>query len=216
MNSRTRGLNKVIICSVAYMLTDMEPASTLVRRARLEVGLSVRALADLARVPASTVSRVEGGRVDPTLSMLQRLLDAAGQKLVVTTAKKTEQVAPNLADLKEAWKSSPVGDRPEWPKLRSLLDHLSMHPEQINLALVRRPAPTGSLVMDTLLAGIAEKLADDRGISRPTWTRRVPPLDHDWITPGTPSMQAAFRRATPPQLRERRVFVDTSSLWRAA
>jgi transcriptional regulator with XRE-family HTH domain len=53
-------------------------AAALVRQARLSRQLSMSALADLAGVPKSTVSRIEAGKIDATVSMLSRLLTAAG------------------------------------------------------------------------------------------------------------------------------------------
>ena len=47
-----------------------------VRRARTAAGYSQSALADAARVPQPTVSRVEAGRRVPTLLTLQRLARA--------------------------------------------------------------------------------------------------------------------------------------------
>ncbi|MDR1767206.1 MAG: helix-turn-helix domain-containing protein [Propionibacteriaceae bacterium] len=53
-------------------------ASELVRDARLSRQLTMTALAALAGVPASTVSRIESGKTDPTMGMLSRLMGAAG------------------------------------------------------------------------------------------------------------------------------------------
>lgn len=68
--------------------------------------------------------------------------------------------------------------------------------------------------MDALLAGIADKLADDAGLPRPAWTKRTPQLDSEWSARGTPAMLAARRAATPPQLKERGLVLDEASLWR--
>jgi transcriptional regulator with XRE-family HTH domain len=48
-----------------------------VRSARVAGGLSIRELAERAEVAASTVWRIEAGRLDPTVGMLERLLQAA-------------------------------------------------------------------------------------------------------------------------------------------
>jgi hypothetical protein len=80
--------------------------------------------------------------------------------------------------------------------------------------MLRKPAPSGSALLDTLLAGIAEKTCDDAGLHRPTCARRVPGLPEGWATPGTPAMQEAIRAATPRQLAERGLSIDERSLWR--
>ncbi|MGH8823493.1 MAG: helix-turn-helix domain-containing protein [Jiangellaceae bacterium] len=58
-------------------------AAHLVRSARGRRGLSQRALAARAGVPQSTVSKVESGRQQPTVAMLERLLAAAGFRVNV-------------------------------------------------------------------------------------------------------------------------------------
>jgi len=45
-------------------------------------------------------------------------------------------------------------------------------------------------------------------------TKRTPRLESEWSAPGTPVMLAARRAATPPQLQERGLVLDKSSLWR--
>ena len=52
-------------------------AASLLRLARLESGLSQRALAAAALVPHSTVARIESGAMQPTLPLLYRILAAA-------------------------------------------------------------------------------------------------------------------------------------------
>lgn len=56
-------------------------AGNLLRRTRTHAELSQRALADLARVPQSTVARIESGAMQPTLPMLSQLLIAMGKEL---------------------------------------------------------------------------------------------------------------------------------------
>lgn len=46
----------------------------------------MNALASLAGVPASTISRIESGKIDPTLSMLDRIANAVGYSLAPTLA----------------------------------------------------------------------------------------------------------------------------------
>lgn len=52
-------------------------AASLLLLARLEKGISQRALATAAGVPHSTVARIESGAMQPTLHLLYRLLAAA-------------------------------------------------------------------------------------------------------------------------------------------
>jgi transcriptional regulator with XRE-family HTH domain len=180
----------------------------MVRDSRTSAGLTMRALAARADVATSTIARIEAGKVDPTVGMLARLLSAAGRQLELGTHRTP---GPEIADLADAWSR---GDRPDWTRLRAFLDQLARHPEQKGPAMLRRPAPSGSAVLDTLLAGVAEKISDDAGLPRPTWARAVPPLPEPWATPGTPRMREAIAAATPRQLARRGLCIDERSLWR--
>jgi transcriptional regulator with XRE-family HTH domain len=196
----------------------MEEPKDAVRRARKAAGLSVRALADIAGISPTTVTRIEAGRVEPGWSTLQKVLAAAGEEAVLSTRRLPAPPAgagsTTLAGLTDAWQRTARGDTPDWTRLRGALDVLAQHPEVLPDALEPRPKPSGSAVMDALLAGIADKLADDARLPRPAWTKRIPRLTSEWSAPGTPAMLAARRAATPPQLKERGLVVDESSLWR--
>ena len=188
-------------------------------RARTAAGLSVRALAAIAGISPTTVTRIEAGRVDPGWSTLQKVLAAAGEQAVLTTRRLSPPAAcpPSritLAGLSDAWQRTTRGDTPDWTRLRGALDVLAQHPELLPDALEQRPQPSGSLVLDALLAGIADKLADDAHLPRPAWTKQTPQLESEWAAPGTPAMLAARRAATPAQLKERGFVLDEASLWR--
>jgi predicted nucleotidyltransferase/DNA-binding XRE family transcriptional regulator len=62
----------------------MVDAALLVRSARERAHLSARDLAARCGVSASTVTRIERGEINPTVAMLERLLDASGNELIVT------------------------------------------------------------------------------------------------------------------------------------
>jgi hypothetical protein len=158
-------------------------------------------------VPASTVTRVEHGHVDPTSSTLLRLLRAAGRHLVSE---------PALAPISRIARSAVAEDgSPDFTVLRDWLDRASEVPDTLALAAVAEaPARSGSAVVDTLIAGIAEKVCDDRSAPRPPWAAAVPPLVEEWSAPGTPRMRASWRSQTPPSLAARGLVIDEPSLWR--
>ena len=58
-------------------------ASELLRRARLEAGLSLRSLAEQGGTSHSTLAAYEAGRKAPSIRTLERLLRAAGFELRV-------------------------------------------------------------------------------------------------------------------------------------
>lgn len=61
----------------------MVDAGGLVRSARERAHLSARALARASHVSTSTVTRIERGEINPTVEMLDRLLAASGNRLVL-------------------------------------------------------------------------------------------------------------------------------------
>lgn len=58
-------------------------AAQIVVRIRAERELSMSALGVLAGVPTSTISRIESGRIEPTLGMIRRIALGAGFHLQV-------------------------------------------------------------------------------------------------------------------------------------
>jgi transcriptional regulator with XRE-family HTH domain len=191
----------------------MESARTLVSEARQAAGLSLRELARIAGVSFTTISRIENGESDPTVEMLRRILSAAGQTLEMTT-EPTPRARPSLARLADAVTVTPAGERPDWTQLRAFTDYLARHPNETSQAITQQPH-AASRLMRTLLAGIAEKLADDHGLPRPGWTWTAPKMNPEWELPGTPRMRAERRAHTPRQLLDRGLVIDESSLWRA-
>lgn len=194
------------------MLLVMRTSAELARTARERAELSMRALAERSGVAYTTVWRIEHGQIDPTVGTLRKLLAGAGQQLELDSH---DADIPRLTTLSDAWHRDGRGqDRPDWTRLRALLDVLSLHPELRGSAIIARPAPSGSAFMDNLLAAIAEKLSDDAGLARPGWTKTIPVLNEPWFSPATPRIRAAAEGATPPQFAARRIAMTGNSLWR--
>lgn len=150
--------------------------------------------------------------MDPTITMLDRIIAAAGRRLELVTA---EPVAsPALADLSDAWRKTAAGPMVDWTRIRGLLDWITGDAEKTAIAIQTPPPRSGLPMLDALLAGIAEKLADDADLERPRWAASVPPLQEPWLPPGTPRMIAAARAATPPQLAARGICIAAHDLWR--
>jgi transcriptional regulator with XRE-family HTH domain len=199
---------------VAFMLRVMTSSgATLVRRARERAGLSRRALATRAGVPTSTVSRVEDGESDPTITMLQRLLGAAGSTLLLDLA--DDEGSPTLAALSTAADASGERLRIDWTRLRGFADWATSHADELPAALADPPARTGT-PLDAILAAFAEQLAHDHGIAVPRWTRSVGRLPSEWSAPATPRMRAEAAASTPEAFRRRNIILSRSALFRAA
>ena len=76
----------------------MVDAALLVRSARERANMSARDLAAASGVSASTVTRIERGEVNPTVVMLERLLQASGNQLDVVVSPRP--LRPTLAELR--------------------------------------------------------------------------------------------------------------------
>jgi len=198
---------------LADMLTGVIEAATLIREAREESGLSLRALAVRADVSYTTICRIEQGQIDPTTGTLRKLLGALGEELEL--GRSAAPGGPQLADLADAWSTDRLGqDQPDWTRLRAFLDYLVRHTQLARSAIRSAPPESGSLFLDNLLAGIAEKIADDAGVTRPAWTKRIPKLSETWESLGTPRIRASAAATTPPQLAARQIVIPEASLWR--
>jgi transcriptional regulator with XRE-family HTH domain len=100
----------------------MNSAASLVAEAHRAASLSRRALAARTGVPTSTFSRIESGHMDPTVTMLHRVIAAADPRLDITATTATDQ--RSIADLADGWSQSPAGPRIDWTRIRGLLDWL--------------------------------------------------------------------------------------------
>jgi transcriptional regulator with XRE-family HTH domain len=188
-------------------------AGSLVGSARSSAGVTVRELAARAGVAGSTITRVQAGVVDPTVHTLARVLAAAGYELRLSATRADAVRTPQLSDLVDAWTRKGGEVRLAWPRWRGLLDALALHPELVPEAIYPSPPPSGARIVDTLLAAVAEKLADDAALPRPTWTHAVPPLE---VAFRPPVVRPNRSHTIPGQLEARGVLIDSASLWRDA
>lgn len=187
------------------MLALVGGAAAIVADLRAKARLSQRALARAAGVPPSTVSRIESGKADATIGMLDRLARAAGQKLTLIT----EPAGPSIATVAAA--STPSA--PHWIAARDLADWVHEHPELAAAAIAEAPARTSPAV-DSILAAIAETIAADHGIAAPEWCARIPAAPTEWEDMGTPRMKARARASVPPAFAARRIWIARNAIWR--
>jgi len=92
-----------------------------------------------------------------------------------------------------------------------MLDELALHPEFTPEAIYDPPPPAGEPIVDTLLAAVAEKLADDADLPRPAWTNSIPTLPEPYLPPVA---RTVSDHAIPAQLQARGLMIDAGSLWR--
>jgi transcriptional regulator with XRE-family HTH domain len=190
----------------------MNSEGKLLKDARERASLSTRELAAASGISASTISRIELGKQEPTLGTLLHLMRSAGEDAEVFVRTRN---GPEIASLSDALRHTGRGDQIDWTQLRAFLDYLTLHPELRISAIRARPRRSRSQLLDNLLAAIAEKISDDAGAPRPAWARHIHALSEPWTTPGTPRIQEEARKATPRQFAERNITLAETSLWRA-
>lgn len=144
------------------------------------------------------------------MQTIERILDAAGYELQIGVVRRGCDPGPRLGDLADAWTAREGRLRLNWTRWRALMDQLALHPDLTPEAIYVPPPPTGNRVVDALLAAVAEKLADDANLRRPSWTATAPVLDE----PFQPPVRGNVEVDVPPQLAARGLMIDTCSLWR--
>jgi transcriptional regulator with XRE-family HTH domain len=188
--------------------------SELRRTVRLAAGRSANALAAKAHVPTSTVTRIEKGTTDPTFTMLDRLLGAAGHDLTVGIRLAT----PPRRRLRRS--STPSGPKSTaytstGPTSAPSPTGRTGTPNACQLRSADPPRRTGT-PFDAVLAGLAEMLAERIGIDPPRWTRSVPVPREPWAPPGTPTMRARAAATTPDAFRRRNIVLPRAAIFRDA
>jgi transcriptional regulator with XRE-family HTH domain len=110
------------------------PVPGLLRRARRMADLSQRQLAARAKVPQSTLARIESGQRTPSLKVFQRLLAAAGLSLVVV-----DRVGRVIRPMRESDDTRDGGNRRYPSHLDTILDPLDGEWWGDNYGLARPP-----------------------------------------------------------------------------
>ncbi|MCB1015936.1 MAG: helix-turn-helix transcriptional regulator [Acidimicrobiales bacterium] len=185
-------------------------AATLLRASRARVGWTQRELARRSGVAQPSLSDIESGVRDTTVSKLEGVLRAAGSSLVVVPS-----VVPSVA----AWAAQLADRVPADPGgvekgLVQVADDLRSVEGATRVALcVTPPASTGLSWLDAVLAAIVEhSLTEDR-LPVPGWVSepwRCAAEPWDLIT--VPALQEAARATTPDEFRRRNVFVPADFL----
>jgi hypothetical protein len=138
--------------------------------------------------------------MDPTVTMLSRITTATGHRLDIRAKQPLRK--ESLAAIAQHVLNTEDPDIP-FTRLRGLMDRLELHADAVTEAITDPPPRTGNERLDNLLAAIANKIADENLLTRPTWTNNVPIPDVPWHSPGTPRMQALEAAKAPHQFAKR-------------
>lgn len=97
-------------------------------------------------------------------------------------------------------------------RVRSFCDYYRAYPQLLEDAMADKPEPAGWPAFDSFLAGLAETLADDAGISRPGWAVTVVADTAGWRR-YSPVLEREWRTTTPRPILDRGLIIDAASLW---
>jgi transcriptional regulator with XRE-family HTH domain len=154
-------------------------ASDLVRDLRRRAGWSQRALAAKAGVPQPTIAEIEGGRREPSLSLLGRLAEATGQVVTLGLQPLHPRCAVATANRVCDRLSGPAGEgwSPELRQdgaLRALIDFKralgSASVEDFAGLVETPPGSTGDTRWDACIAAVVEDESATRDLPPPFWT----------------------------------------------
>jgi transcriptional regulator with XRE-family HTH domain len=154
-------------------------ASAILRRLRRDNGLTQRDLAAKAGVPQSTIAEVEAGQREPSLTLLSRIAESAGQSISIQLAPLLRHsavaAANTIKDRLYGIASEGLSlDIREDGALRAVIDlkdalRRSSH-EGFDALTSQAPGLVGDTRWDAFVAAIVEDEAARKAISPPRWT----------------------------------------------
>jgi transcriptional regulator with XRE-family HTH domain len=154
-------------------------AARQLREVRRRSSLSQRALVARSAVPQPTISAIEKGRREPSISLLSRLTEAAGYELKVELQPLPRHSAVATANRVRGRLFGAEGDG--WPPtlredgaLRAVIDFkdalLSASSEEFTRLVEAPPSLTGDTRWDAFIAAVVEDQSANLETSPPQWT----------------------------------------------
>ncbi len=188
----------------------MEIAS-LIKGARRAAGLTQSQLANRAGTTQPAVAAYESGARTPTVTTLERLLDAGEHDLDIHARPRVRRGAASLEQLAPAVAQELAKGR-ERDALRLLFgfaDDFRGSSRAGRIALLREEPPTtGDARFDAALAGVAEFFAREGAITAPRWVdkpnRFIEPW---WFASSRPAFDAYTLAHTPAVFARHGVFI---------
>ena len=168
-------------------------ASLLLRAARQAHGTSQRELAEAARVSQPGIAAIESGAHDTTVSRLEQLLAALGQRVVLvptvcrSVAEAADGIRSALACRDENW---------AWREVIQTSDDLAREAPVVRVALsIVRPLPVGDQ------------------LPRPGWLdHRAFTLDEPWDVEQLAELREHARSTTPTSISRHGVYLAATEL----
>jgi transcriptional regulator with XRE-family HTH domain len=162
-----------------HVVDGKAEASAILRQLRRASGMTQRDLAAVAGVPQSTIAEVEAGRREPSLTLLSKIAESAGQSIAIELMPLRRHSAVATANtirdrLYGAGGEGLSVDIREDGALRAVIDlkdalRRSSH-EGFGALTSQAPGFVGDTRWDAFLAAIVEDEAARKAISPPRWT----------------------------------------------
>lgn len=196
-------------------------AGDTLRERRIAAGLSQRALARRARVQQTDVARIEAHRVQPTLPVLGRLLDALDTELRPVGNPPPDDgiaasVAAEIRGLVSQADLEPRALNEAFRAAAGIVDEAQRTtPNQFRRSVTKAPEPTGVPGFDALIASLVEDSCEKFGIDAPGWVDDDWRFVGEWFTSGVPEFREDALSESPPAFRRHGVYVLANEFCRA-
>ena len=188
-----------------------QKSADLLITARRQSGLTQAQMAKIAKTTQSAIAAYEAGRREPTVPVLQRMLEATGHNLVI--AFEADENIYRIADLARDIRKTPAKNSER--RLRLVFEFLRDigESQQLSLRFAVEPMATGDQRFDALLAAITEDSCVRGGVAPPSWVfanKRF--LDEAWWVSDLKSARVQALVNTPASFRRRGVMIDRRDL----
>ncbi len=200
-------------------MVDMKKlkSADLLIAARKQSGLTQAQMARIAKTAQSAIAAYEAGRREPTVPVLQRMLEATGNNLVI--AFEADTSVYRMTELARDIRETPAKNIQR--RLRLVFEFLREANEiierddaySLSLRLVVEPVTTGDKRFDALLAAVGEDLCVRCGEAPPSWvfaSRRF--LNEVWWVSDLKSARTKALVNAPASYRRRGVMIDRRDL----
>ena len=190
---------------------EKQKSADLLIAARRKSGLTQAQMARIAKTTQSAIAAYEAGRREPTVPVLQRMLEATGHNLVI--AFEADENVYRIADLAHDIRRTPAKNSQR--RLRLVFEFLRdvSESQQLSLRFAVEPEATGDRRFDALLAAITEDSCVHGGVAPPSWVfAKQRFLNEAWWVSDLKSARAQALVNTPASFRRRGVMIDRHDL----
>ena len=193
--------------------SEMNQPLAILKKARIDSGISQRRLAATAGLSYKSLQLIEGGRHNPEMASLEKIAVALGYPPGLL-GRCVEQVFRQPCDSvwAVAWEMQVSSKR--WSIF--FFNFVDAFRRQRSWALIQE-APPADLPARwrALLASTVETLCGEVGMQAPDWCRGVGLLGEPWFVSEVDNLKATALLESPIHFRKRNIFVFNNFLERA-